>query len=114
MSRNSFISARVPSEVFKQLEFHAKTTGESKSKILLKALDKYLENPTDSSDSNKRIKSFEWYMNERLKDLESEVEKLDKNFFYRIDSLAKQVNQITSWVEKIKIFLKENFNKNIT
>ncbi|MBD2451475.1 hypothetical protein H6G76_31005 [Nostoc sp. FACHB-152] len=84
MSGNPFISARVPSEVLEQLESYAEATGESKSKILLKALVSYLENPTETSitTTEKRIRTLENYVHERFKSLEAEVDKLDKKIFY--------------------------------
>lgn len=84
MPGNPFVSARVPSEVLEQLESYAEATGESKSKILLKALVSYLENPTETSTTSaeKRIRTLENYVHERFKSLEAEVEKLDKKIFH--------------------------------
>lgn len=96
MSSNPFISARIPSEVLEQLELRCEATGDSKSKILIKALMSYLENPTETSTTSveKRIRTLENWVHERLKSLEVEVEKIDKETFYLKSKINEQPRKI--------------------
>ena len=96
MAANPFISARIPSEILEQLEHYSEVTGDSKSKVVVKALASFLENPNKSeyeisiTSSEKRIRTLENYMNERFRNLEAQLEKLDKKMFYASKSSGSQ------------------------
>ena len=85
MASKEFISARIPRDLLEKIENYAEAKGESKSKILIEAIKKYLE-PEESSTEEKlslekreeRIKHFERWIDYRLENLEKRVLSLEQ------------------------------------
>jgi metal-responsive CopG/Arc/MetJ family transcriptional regulator len=83
MASKSFISARIPDDLQEKLESYSQATGESKSRILIDALSKYLN--ADSSTTDKdlnlydRILYFERWVSNRLNNVEDRIMALENS-----------------------------------
>ncbi len=79
MSKKKFISARIPQDLLEKIEEYAERKGESKSQILIEAIEKYLdpqELNTEEKLTLEGIKKFDNWIEYRLENLEKKVSSL--------------------------------------
>lgn len=81
MASKEFISARIPKDLLNKIEYYAELKGESKSKILIEAIKKYLacEESTAEEElsSQEAIESLRRWIDFRLGNLEEKVLSLE-------------------------------------
>ena len=82
MANKLFVSARIPEELHKKLESYADEIGESKSSVLIDALNKYFssEDSISEKESNleNQVRYFEQWVFERIKDIDNRVKALEE------------------------------------
>jgi hypothetical protein len=67
MTANPFFSGRIPQELFDQAVDHSKTTGQSKTEILVRALSQYLDMPVPAGiQSNAALEARITLIEQRL------------------------------------------------
>lgn len=82
MANKSFITARIPDELNEKLESYAEETGESKTNILIDALNKYLNSNNSKSDIDinleERVKYLENFVYEKLMNINTRIDELEE------------------------------------